>query len=227
VLQTIRRNLGLKLLALALAVTAWAYFHFSAAASITAHFDEQLTVPIVVTGLQPGFAAQLGQRIATVTVESPRNGPPAKADQIEAVLDLADRNVPGVINVPVKIVAPDLVIKSFSPASETLVFDRVASRSVPVAITFTGNSGALVVISSRTDPRTATVRGIATDVAKVAQLSVDIPLGGSKPGELDAMIRPLATDARGASVGGIDMSPNLVRVRARFAPATNSAGVRS
>ena len=226
-LQTIRRNLGLKLLALALAVTAWAYFHFSAAASITAHFDEQLTVPIVVTGLQPGFAAQLGARMASVTVESPRNGPPAKADQIEAVLDLAERTTPGVINVPVKIVAPDLVIKAFSPASVTLVFDRVATRSVPVAIAFTGNSGALVVVGSHVDPRTATIRGIATDVAKVTQLSVDIPLGGSKPGELDAMIRPLATDARGAAVAGIEMSPNLVRVRARFGPATNSAGVRS
>jgi len=210
----------------ALAITAWAYFHFSAAASITAHFDEQLSVPIVVTGLQPGFTTQFDDRVAQVTVESPRNGPPAKADQIEAVIDLADRTSPGVLNVPVKIVAPDLVIKSFAPASVTLVFDRVETRSVPVGIRFTGNNASLVVVSSRVDPRVTTIRGIASDLAKVAQVTVDIPLAGSKPGDLDAMIRPIVGDARGTSVAGVETSPNLVRVRARFAVATNSAGVR-
>lgn len=226
-LQTIRRNFGLKVLAVALAVTAWAYFHFSAAASITAHFDEQLTVPIVVTGVQPGFATELAQPVALVTVESPRNGPPAKADQIQAVIDLGDRNVPGVVNVPLKIVAPDLTIKSFAPAAVSLVFDRLESRSVPVGITFTGSTGSLVVTSSRVDPRTATIHGIATELAKVSAVSVDIGLASSKPGELDAMIRPVAADAHGASVSGVTVAPNLVRVRARFAPATNSAGVRS
>lgn len=225
-LQILRRNLGLKLLAVALAITAWAYFHFSAAASITAHFDEQLTVPIVVTGLQPGFTTQYTDRVALVTVESPRNGPPAKADQIEAVIDLADRTTPGIVNVPVKIVAPDLVIKSFAPASVTLVFDRVETRSIPVSIDFTGANGSLVVVSSRVDPRVATVRGIATDLAKVAAITIDIPLVGSKPGELDAMIRPIAADVHGVAVPGIETSPNLIRVRARFAAATNSAGVR-
>ncbi len=225
-LQLIRRNLGLKLLAVALAITAWAYFHFSAAASITAHFDEQLTVPIVVTGLQTGFATQYSERAALVTVESPRNGPPAKPDQIEAVIDLSDRNAPGIVNVPVKIVAPDLVIKAFTPASVTLVFDRVETRSVPVTIDYAGGNGSLVVVSSQVDPRVTTIRGIATDLARVAAINVVIPLAGSKPGELDAMIRPMAADAHGGSVASVEVAPNLVRVRARFAAATNSAGVR-
>lgn len=225
-LQLIRRNLGLKVLAVALAITAWAYFHYSAAASITAHFDEQLSVPIVVIGLQPGFATQYNDRVALVTVESPRNGPPAKADQIEAVIDLADRTTPGIVNVPVKIVAPDLVVKSFAPASVTLVFDRVETRNVPVSIDFSGANGSLVVVSSGVDPPTATIRGIATDLARVAAITIDIPLAGSKPGELDAMIRPIAADAHGVAVAGVETSPNLIRVRARFAAATNSAGVR-
>jgi hypothetical protein len=226
VLQTLRRNFGLKLLAVALAVTAWAYFHYSAAPSLTAHFDEQLTVPIVVTGLPTGFATQYTERTAIVTIEAPRNGPGVKAEQIGAVLDLSDRSATGIINVPVKIVAPDLVIKSFSPASVTLVLDRLASRSVPVSIAYSGGTGALVVVSSQVDPQVTTVRGIATDLAKIDTVKIDIPLGGSKPGDLDAMIRPLATDARGASVANVEVSPNLVRVRAHFAAATNSAGVR-
>lgn len=225
-LQAIRKNFGLKLLALALAVTAWAYFHFSAAPSITAHFDEQFSIPIVISGLQPGLSAQPSDRTAIVTVETPRNGPAVKPEEIEAVVDMADHQAPGIVNVRLNIVAPSLVIKSFSPASVTVVVDRLASRSVPVSIGYSGGNGSLVVVSSTVDPQTTTVRGIATDLAKVAAVKIDIPLGGSKPGELDAMIRPVAADVRGLDVANVQVSPNLVRVRARFAASTNSAGVK-
>jgi hypothetical protein len=212
-------------LAFALAVTAWAYFHFSAAPSITAHFDQQLSVPIVVTGLRPGFVTAYSDRTAIVTVEAPRNGPPIKPQQVQAVLDLEDRAAPGIINLPVRIVAPDLVIKSLSPASVTLTLDRIETRSIPVSIDYTGGNGSLVVESSNVNPSTTTVRGIAGDLAKVEVVKIDIPLG-SKPGNFDAMVRPVAVDGQGTDVAGVQVSPNLVRVRARFAQSTNSAGVK-
>ena len=224
-LLAIRRNFGLKTLAFALAITAWAYFHFSAAPSITAHFDQQLSVPIVVTGLQAGLVATgYSDRTAIVTVEVPRNGPPIKPDQISAVLDVNDRIDPGIINLPVKIVAPDLVIKSLSPASVTLNVDRVETRMVPVSISYNGGNGSLVVESSTVNPSVTTVRGIAGDLAKVDVVRIEIPLG-TKPGDFDAMVRPVATDTRGNDIADVQVSPNLVRVRARFAPSTNSAGV--
>jgi hypothetical protein len=225
VLQAIKRNFGLKLLALALAVTAWAYFHFSAAASITAHFDQQLSVPIVVTGLRPGLVATYDEHTAIVTVEQPRNGPPIKSDQIQAVLDLNDRPDPGIMNLPVKIVAPDLNIKSLSPASVTLSVDRLETRTLPVSISYAGGNGSLVVESSTVNPSLTTVRGIANDLAKVDVVKIEIPLG-TKPGSFDAMVRPIAADTRGNEVPNTQVSPNLVRVRARFAPSTNSAGVK-
>jgi hypothetical protein len=226
VLQAIRRNFGLKALAVALAITAWAYFHFSAAPSITAHFDQQLSIPIVVTGLHAGLVAtDYSDRSAIVTVEAPRNGPPIKPDQISAVLDLNDRLDPGIINLPVRIVAPDLVIKSLSPASVTLSVDRIDTRSVPVSITYTGGNGSIVVESSTVNPSVTTVRGIASDLANVDAVKIEIPLG-TKPGDYDAMVRPVAADARGNDVANVQVSPNLVRVSARFAPSTNSAGVR-
>jgi hypothetical protein len=227
VLLAIRRNFGLKALAVALAILAWAYFHFSAAPSITAHFDQQFTVPIVATGLHEGLVATgYSDRTAIVTVEVPRNGPPIKPEQISAVLDLNDRTEPGIINVPVSIVAPDLVIKSLSPASVTLDVDRVETRLIPVSISYTGGNGSLVVESSTVTPTVTTVRGIATDLAKVDVVKIEIPMG-TKPGDFDAMVRPVASDARGGDVSDVQVSPNLVRVRARFAPSTNSAGVHS
>jgi hypothetical protein len=225
VLSAIRRNFGLKALAVALAITAWAYFHFSAAPSITAHFDQQLSVPIVVTGLRAGLVANFSDRNALVTVEAPRNGPPVKPDQISAVLDLNDRAEPGIINVPVKIVAPDLVIKSLSPASVTLNVDRLETRLVPVSIHYTGGNGALVVESSTVNPSITQVRGIASDLAQVGEVKIEIPLG-TKAGSYDAMVRPVAADTRGNDIATVQVSPNLIRVRARFAPSTNSAGVR-
>ncbi len=224
-LQAIKRNFGLKVLALALAVTAWAYFHFSAASSITAHFDQQLSVPIVVSGLRPGLIASYDERTAIVTVEVPRNGPPIKPDQLQAVLDLNDRPDPGIMNLPVKIVAPDLVIKSLSPASVTLSVDRLESRTVPVSIAYAGGNGSLVVESSTVNPSQTIVRGIANDLAKVDVVKIEIPLG-TKPGNFDAMVRPIAADTHGNEVPNTQVSPNLVRVRARFAPSTNSAGVK-
>jgi hypothetical protein len=226
VLQAIKRNFGLKVLALALAVTAWAYFHFSAAPSITAHFDQQLTVPIVVSGLRPGLVASYDERMAIVSVEVPRNGPPIKTDQVQAVLDLTDRPDPGIMNLPVKIVAPDLVIKSLSPGSVTLSVDRLETRTVPVSISYAAGNGSLVVDSSTVNPSVTTVRGIANDLAKVDMVKIEIPLG-TKPGNFDAMVRPVAADARGNEVANTQVSPNLVRVRARFAASTNSAGVKS
>ncbi len=226
-LLAIRRNFGLKALAVALAILAWAYFHFSAAPSITAHFDQQLTVPIVATGLHEGLVATgYSDRTAIVTVEVPRNGPPIKPEQISAVLDLNDRIEPGIVNVPVSIVAPDIVIKSLSPASVTLDVDRVETRVIPVSISYTGGNGSLVVESSTVNPTMTTVRGIATDLAKVDVVKIEIPMG-TKPGDFDAMVRPVASDARGVDVSDVEVSPNLVRVRARFAPSTNSAGVHS
>ena len=225
-LQAIKRNFGLKVLALALAVTAWAYFHFSAAPSITAHFDQQLSVPIVVSGLRPGLVASYAERTANVTVEVPRNGPPIKPDQVQAVLDLNDKPEPGIMNLPVKIVAPDLVIKSLSPGSVTLSVDRLETRSVPVSISYAGGNGSLVVASSSVNPSVTTVRGTANDLAKVDVVKIEIPLG-TKPGTFDAMVRPIAADARGNEVQNTQVSPNLVRVQARFAPSTNSAGVKS
>jgi hypothetical protein len=213
-------------LALALAVTAWAFFHFSAAPSITAHFDQQLSVPIVVTGLRPGLVASYDERTAIVDVEVPRNGAPIKPDQVQAVLDLTGKPAPGIMNVPVTIVAPDVVIKSLSPASVTLSVDRLETRTVPVSIAYTGGNGSMVVESSTVSPTTTTVRGIANDLAKVEAVKIEIPLG-TKPGSFDAMVRPVAADARGNEVPGTQVSPNLVRVRAQFVPSTNSAGVKS
>jgi len=68
-------------------------------------------------------------------IEVPRNGTAVKPDQVQAVLDVGDLVDPGFHNVPVKIVSPDVAIRSLSPASVTLSLDRLEERVVRSAST--------------------------------------------------------------------------------------------
>ncbi len=221
-LSIVRRNFPLKAFAFVLAVAAWAYFHFSANPNITARFDQQLSVPIVVTGLRPGYVAHYTDKFALVTIDATRNATPIKPDQVEAVLNLADNPDPGVFNVPVQIIAPNLQIRSLSPASVTLSLDRLEERTVPVSIAYGGDIKNVVVESAGVNPSLITLRGIATDLARVQAVRVQITLP-VKAANVDAMIRPVATTATGEEVAAVQLSPNLVRVRARFVLSTGTS----
>ncbi len=214
-LNLLRNNFGLKLLSVCLAVVAWAYFHLAAAPGSIARFDQTFSIPIVVSGLHPGFAARYADKVATVVIEVPRNGPIVRPDQLQAVLDIGDLADPGYHNVPVKIVAPDVAIRSLSPASVTLSLDRVEERTVPVSIVYTSETAGVVVASAHVDPGLATIRGNADDVGRVTSVRVVIPIP-SKPERFDAMVQPTPTDGRGADVAEVQVSPNLLRVRATF-----------
>ncbi len=218
-LNVLRNNFGLKLLAVALAVTAWAYFHLAAAPGTTARFDQSLAVPIVVTGLRPGYQANYDVRTASVVVEAPRNGPDLRPDQFRAVLDVADLADPGDHSVHLTIVSPDVPIKSISPGSVIVRLDRVEDRTVPIAFDYTGDRRGIVVESAQIDPSATTIRGVATELTKVASVRVEIPMP-ARPEQLDEMIRPTPADAHGETVPNVQVSPNLVRVRVRFVAAS-------
>jgi hypothetical protein len=222
VLSALKNNFGLKLLSLGLAVAAWAYFHLAAAPGTIARFDQTLSIPIVVTGLKPGYEARYADKVATVVVDVPRNGTPLKADQVQAVLDVGDVSEPGYHNIPVKIVSPDVAIRSLSPASVTLSLDRLSDRTLPVSVDYVGDRHGLVVESARVTPSTTTIRGVAADLAKVTAVRVQIPIP-SKAGSRDEMIAPIPSDARGTGVQNVDVSPNLVRVQARFVAAEDAS----
>ncbi len=220
-LSIVRRNFPLKAFAFALALAAWAYFHFSASPSITARFDQQLSVPIVVTGLRPGLVAHYTDKFAVVTIDATRNSAPIKPDQVEAVLNLGANPQAGIFNIPVAIIAPDLQIRSLAPASVTLTIDRLAQRTFPVSIAYLGDSKSIVVDSAGVNPAEVTVRGIATDLARIQSVRVEIVLP-AKVTNVDAMIRPLAQSSGGDEIAAVQVSPNLVRVRARFVHSTGS-----
>lgn len=220
-LNLLKNNFGLKVLAVGLALAAWGYFHLAAAPGTLARFDQTLVVPIVVTGLKPGYQARYDDKTATVVVETPRNGPGPKPEQVQAVLDVSDLADPGKHAVAVKLNAPDIVVKSLAPASVYVTLDRIEDRTVRVSLDYVGDRRGIVIDSAQLDPTTTTIRGPSSVLSRVAGVRVQIEIP-AKPKLLDEMVGPIPIDARGTAIDEIQVSPNLVRARVKFIPATTS-----
>ncbi len=220
-LDRLRNNLGLKLLALVITMIGWAYLRLTPNPVIAARFVQQVTVPIATTGLRADEIAHYSDREAVVAIDVPRAGAPLRPEVMRAVLNLEGR-APGVYNVPVEVIAPKLEIKSLSPASVTLSIERIEERSFPVTMHYLGDPRrGIVVQRARVTPTAATLRAATSELSRVASVRVDVPLP-SNPATFDAMLRPIATDERGGDVVGVAVTPNLVRVSAKFVAADKS-----
>lgn len=216
-LERVRNNLELKLISLALACGAWAYLRFAPAPIIAARFDQQLSVPIVNAGLLPGLQARYRDSEALVSIVSPRGGGLVKPEDVRAVLSLEGKG-PGVYNVPVEIIAPHFQIKSLSPNSVTLSIERIEERAITVSVHYVNDRHYGTVVEATTlTPRTVVARGITSDLARIDSARVDVAL---PPVEsvIDEMETPYPVDVAGTAVNGVTVTPNLVRVRARFSP---------
>lgn len=214
-MQIIRKNFALKLLSVTLAVIGWAYFRFASNPVIAARFDQQLSVPIVAANLAEGYIAHFTDKEAVVTLDAKRGGPAIKPDEIKAVLDLSGKAV-GVYNVPVQLVAPNIIVQSLSPASVSLTIEKIDSRSFPIVFHYeNGETNNVVVGSAQAMPATVTVQGPTSLLSQISAVRVDVPMAGG-PKTFDEMERPTPINALNQEIGGVEVAPNLVRAQVRF-----------
>jgi YbbR domain-containing protein len=219
--QIIRKNFGLKLLSLTLAIVGWAYFRYAGNPVIAARFDQQLSVPIVIANLPAGYIARYNDKEAVVTVAARRDEPAVKPDQIKAVLDLAGKAA-GIYNVPVELVAPDVVVQSLSPASVSLTIEKIDQRGFSLAFHYANaQNRSMVVNSAALLPSRVIVRGPSDTLAAVAAVRVDVAVP-TAPETLDEMVRPVPVNALGQEITGLEVSPDLVRARIDFVQGTGS-----
>lgn len=218
-LQIVRHNFGLKAVSLALAVIGWGYFRFANNPVIAARFAQQVSVPITLVNTPAGTVVHYTDKQAVVTVEPKRGEAPVKPEEIKAVLDLSAR-APGIYNVPVQLVAPNVAVQSLSPASVTLTIEKIDQRTMVLGVHYVTNAQLNVVVNHLVlSPRVAGVRGPSSALQELSAVRVDVPLSANA-GRLDVMLRPMAVDAQGREIGGVQVVPNLVRVQAEFAPAS-------
>ncbi|HTU70882.1 MAG TPA: hypothetical protein VMF11_11245 [Candidatus Baltobacteraceae bacterium] len=214
-MQIIRKNFGLKLLSLALAIVGWAYFRYASNPVLAARFDQQLSVPIVAANLPAGYVARYTDKEAVVTVDTRRAGPAVKPDEIKAVLDLSGKGA-GVYNVPVELVAPNVVVQSLSPASVSLTVEKIDQRSFALSFHYSGAPQTHVVVnSSQLTPAQVVVQGPQDQLSQVSSIRVDVPIPQT-PQAIDEMVRPIPVDASGSEVAELNVSPDLIRVRVDF-----------
>ncbi len=214
----IRKNFGLKVLSLALAIVGWAYFRFATNPVLASRFDQQISVPIVAAHLPAGFVAHYTAQEAVVTVEAKRDEPAIKPDDIKAVLDLSEiaGRGEGGYNVPVQLVAPNVQVQSLSPASVSLVIEKIDDRTYPVLLHYSGQPSTTVVVSgSALTPPKVIAHGESGLLQQVAAIRVDVPLPQS-PSDFDSMVRPVPVNAAGEEVANLTVSPDLVRVQVHF-----------
>ncbi len=218
-MQIIRKNFGLKVLSLVLAIVGWAYFRFATNPVLAARFDQQLSVPIAAANLPVGYVAHFNDKEAVVTVAEKRGEAPIKPDEIKAVLDLSSKTA-GVYNVPVQLVAPNVVVQSLSPASVSLTVEKIEQRSFPLAIHYVGNNDTGVVVGrARQTPSAVAISGPSGLLAQIARVRVDVAFPASAR-DYDAMVRPVPVNSLGEEIAGIEVLPDLVRVRIQFVNGT-------
>jgi YbbR domain-containing protein len=219
--QIIRKNFGLKVLSLALAIVGWAYFRYAANPVLAARFDQQFSVPIVTANLPVGYVARFADKEAVVTVTSRRGEPAVKPDEIKAVLDLYGKAA-GVYNMPVELVAPNVIVQSLSPASVSLTVEKIDRRGFPLAFHYLSPQQTSVVVeNAQLMPAQVSVQGPGDALSQVTAIRVDVTVPQS-PASIDEMVRPVPVDANGAEVGELEVSPDLIRVRVDFVQGTSS-----
>ncbi|MGZ3517657.1 MAG: CdaR family protein [Vulcanimicrobiaceae bacterium] len=213
-------------MSVALAVIGWAYFRFANNPVIAARFDQQVSVPITAINVPVGYIARLPDKEAVVTVSPQRGQGAIKPDEIQAVVDLARAVSPTasetVVTVPVRLVAPNIVLQSLSPASVTVTVEKVEEKPFSLAVHYGGaNSSNLVVRGSVTlTPLQAVVHGPSDSLARVTAVRVDVPIPPNAS-TIDEMVRPVAVDSLGSEISDLQVSPDLIRVQAQF---TNGTG---
>jgi YbbR domain-containing protein len=220
--QLIRKNFGLKLLALGLAIVGWAYFRLASNSAVATSESQQLAIPIAAVNLTLGYVAHFVDHEAVVMVSTKRGDPAVKPDEIKAVLDLSNKGA-GVYNVPVQLVAPDLAVESLSPASVTLTIEKIEQRSFPITVHYVGSApNGIVVSAAQIRPVSATVRAATSLLASISAVHADITLP-NQPKAVDEMVRPVPVDASGAELSDLAVAPNLVRVEVNFVAAAGAS----
>ena len=214
-MQIVKKNFGLKVLAIGLAIIGWAYFRFANNPLVATQQFQQLSIPIAAANLPLGYVARFMDHEAVVTIATKRGEPAVKPEEIKAVLDLSSKGT-GVYNVPVQLVAPDVVVQSLSPASVTLTIEKIEQRSFRITAHYVGAFPSGIVVSEvQVLPQAALVRGPTSLLAQVSAVHADVALP-SQPKALDEMVRPIAVDSSGAELSGLSVAPNLVRAKVRF-----------
>jgi YbbR domain-containing protein len=194
---SLRRNMGMRILALFLAIGLWIFVNAGQRGSL-----QSFNVPLSYRNLPPHFfITNAHPESVKIEVSGPRtllsiidaNRLTLKLDLTGVAVGQASFKIgPEAFNLPRM-----TTLTSVSPSQIVLDLDKIVTREVPVRLVTTGSiAPAYHITSTEANPRTVTVRGPSMDLAKIAEVgSEPIQLGGltSNIARMVALVAPSAT----------------------------------
>lgn len=201
----IRRNFGLKVIAVVAAIVLWFTFNYLSAAQT---FTKTLEVPLALHGISSGLVATTATHEVTVELAGARSAlENLVPENFVAYVDCSGKHA-GTYGLSVSVVGSDTDKPvSVTPATAVVVLDAYAYRRVPVIAD--DSSGAIV--TAEIDPKTLVVAGGQTAVSRVFAAQVSIATAAvTKP--VIVTVKAVPVDVRLVAVGGVTLAPASVRV---------------
>jgi YbbR domain-containing protein len=206
----IKRNFGLRVIALITAVVLWFTFNYQSSSQA---FTKTLEVPLALHGVSGGLVASTATQEVAIELQGTR---PQLADispeNFVAYVDCSGKRA-GTYALGVSVVGPQTDKPlSVTPSTAVVVLENYEFRRVPVVADVAGPT-----VVTAVQPRTIVVTGGESDVARVfaAQASV-AAASAAKPATI--VVKVLPVDVHLAVVSGVSMDPPTVRVTIAPAP---------
>jgi YbbR domain-containing protein len=171
-------------------------------------------IPIVPVGL-PEDRTLLNE-LPTVTrigYVAPSDVGRLNASDFQATVDLSNVPVGREVSVPVSVTSTvgGVFVVDVQPRTVRVTLDQVISRDVPVRIETTPLPAGVQQGEMVIDPPTVSVRGASSVVQKVDAVTATISIEPSAI-DIDRVVEPVAVDAQGQTVGGVELDPKSVHV---------------
>ncbi len=173
--------------------------------------------PIAVTPVnQPAGTVITNQPsdVEQIQYIAPANLGRLRAEDFRATVDLANVNPdgnPASLRVNVTAVDPRVVILDVRPRFIQVVLDKKVSKTVKVVVTQSDPPPGLQVGEVTVTPQAVLVTGPSAAVNQVVNARVTATIDGSGV-NVDRDVTPVAVDAAGAAVTGVNLDPALVHV---------------
>ncbi len=203
--------------ALGLALVVWAYVTGSQNPLTATTFKELvleargLPEQLVLTDAQGLPLLALGTVSLSLRVPQEEH---LTAGDLHPYVDLASIAEPGIYELSVQLDAPRAV-RSWraEPAKVTVHVERRAQQIFPIEVVLVGQPGLPYVVGTPlVDPAQALVQGPESRVGLVAGIQARVDLGGRVASLQDAPVQPVAVDAAGRRVAGVEVLPAEVAV---------------
>jgi len=191
-IDSVRRNFGLKAGAVAIAVVLWFTFNYSSVAHLG--YTKTVDVPLAMRGVGADLVTESDARLATIELSGPRADVDAvNAGNLSAFVDCSGK-VPGVYSLAVNVIGQGAdIVKKVTPAQAIVTVDRYAYRTVPV---LARDSVGGPLTNAQIEPPLIQVAGGASVVAAVYAAEISVPEPHALPAGFSAEMTPVAVDKR-------------------------------